>query len=59
MLTIIQYSAPRLNGPRLNGHPALLASFLKYQMTNLHQICPDNRPTRFNGQKMAGQTLAV
>ena len=54
-----EYSAPRLNGPRLNGHPVKLATFVNYQMINLHHICPDNRPTRFNGQKMAGQTLAV
>ena len=53
------YSAPRLNGPRLNGHPASSATLVNYQMINLHQIFPDNRPTRFNGQKMAGQTLAV
>ena len=53
MLGVLYYSAPRLNGLRLNGHPALLAKFLNSQFINLHQICPDNRPTPFNGQKSA------
>ena len=36
----------------LNGHPAKLTSFLNYQKTNLQQVCPDKRPTRFNDKKL-------
>ena len=34
------------------SYAQLLASFLKYQMTNLHQNSSDKRPTRINGQNM-------
>ena len=30
VVSLIVYSSPRLYTPRLNRHPALLASFLKY-----------------------------
>ena len=39
--------------------PLKRPSMVNHQMINLRQICPDNRPTRFNDPKMAEQTLAV
>ena len=58
-LYLVSIETYRYSAPRLNGHPALLASFLKYQKTNLHQIYLDKWPSRFNGPNIAAKWVAV
>ena len=53
-LNWLQYRAPRLIGPWLNGHPLLIGHFSKFQTGTFNQICPDKRPIKQDGRLTEG-----